>query len=60
MTTITSRQDLTNYVREALQTFAGEFDIEAIVDELQDRHDNDNAAAAQDEDFWTIVEKHAH
>lgn len=59
MQTITSRQDLTAYVIDALQDFAGEHDVEAIVDELQERHDNDNAAAAQDEDFWGVVERHA-
>lgn len=59
MQTITSRQDLTAYVTDALQDFTAEHDVEAIVDELQDRHDNDNAAAAADEDFWAVVERHA-
>lgn len=65
MGNIVTRADMVTYVTRTLAEYIGEFDIEAIVDELQAEYGTVDLETVATEDaeagtdrFWVIVERH--
>lgn len=51
--------DLTNQVKTTLAGELGEFDVEAIVSEIQATYGTVNIDVIEAGAYWAIVEKHA-
>ncbi len=57
---MTYRPDIERQVFESLTDFADEHDINAIVDEILDRHGRiDRIEEVPEAEYWAIVERHA-
>lgn len=59
MDRIVTNLDMIEFVNATLGTDADDFDVEAIVDDLQARYGTVDLDTIDDEAFWTVVQQHA-
>lgn len=58
MDRIVTNLDMIAFVNAALNTDADDFNVEAIVDDLQARYGTVDPETIDDEAFWAVVERH--